>query len=220
MRQAFLFFLVFLAGCALPRPTSWRPKPSFLVGAQGSLAYEIQSPKGNLEGKAYFLAGPAFFYFEVLNPFGLAEAQGILEGKEAKLLLFGSRQLIRFRLGEIGGLSCCWGSLILGRFPRSFLQDALVLEQKRGYTLRKDFSSLYVLAFFNREGQLLEVKIKGEKTNLKITYHPTGKITEIYLPSLRTRVRLKFLALKERPLLKAPLIEKPIGFKEVIYKLE
>ena len=219
MRQAFLWFLIFLAGCALPRPTSWRPNPASWTGAQGEVRYEVISPKGRLTGRGRFLASPDFFYLEALSPFGFALAQGLIYGVEARLVVFSQRSFYRLRLEGGKPLSCCWGSLFLGRFPGVWLKGALVLEEKKGYLLRKDLGGLFLTAFFDRKGKLLSLRVGRERTLLFLRYPKEGQV-ELEIPPLRSKVRLYLAEVKERGPLPPPEVGKPYGFQEYFYRLE
>ncbi len=225
MRPNLLFplipVLLVIAGCALPRPTSWKPEPFIWTGAQGELAYEVKSPRGTLTGRAFFVAQPSFFYLEVPNPFGLAEAQGLVAGQEARLLVFSQRTLFRLTWEEGQDLACCWGAIVLGHLPPSWLEGALVFASHDGYLLRRDLSSLYVKAFFDKEGNLLRLTVKGEKTYFDIRYTTTHgiRLTEIKIPPLKTLLRLKFLRIRERAPTSLPALEVPPGFREKVFNL-
>ncbi len=145
----------------------------------------------------------------------------MVAGQEARLLVFSQRTLFRLTWEEGQDLACCWGAIILGYLPPSWLEGALVFSYREGYLLRRDLSSLYVKAFFDKEGNLLKLTVKGEKTYFDIQYTTANgvRLTEIKIPPLKTLLRLKFLRIRERAPVSLPTLEVPPGFRKKVFNL-
>ncbi len=207
-----------LFSCAPPKPVSWLPEVRPFYGAKGLVAYDISTPKGNLKGEAFFLAGSNFVYFEVPSFLGLTVFQGILAKQRLEALNFLAKKAYIFQMKDLlGQTDIPWGALFLGVYPQEWLEEAKSFATKDGYRLDIPLNEKgKVCGYFSKLGVLNKIELKTSKGTLIFRYKKNKTFIEIS----RLRSKAQFL-FKERTFLNkkpnCPKIFIPPYFEVQIY---
>jgi len=218
VRYPVLLFLILVVSCSLPRPTSWQPERVSFIAREGMVSFRVSYPGGNFGGEGFFIAGKSFFYLEGLSPFGSTLFQGMLEDNRALLVSFLERRAYLLSLPFPGEISSYWGTILMGYLPPPWLEGALILENPKGYLLKKEIPPFRVMVSFDRAGNLKALTIKEDRTLWRLFFAP-GK-TRFEIPPLRVRGEMSFHTTKELFSPAKPKIVIPEGFSRLSWEIQ
>ncbi len=220
MRQALLLLVLFLFSCAPRVPVSYQPPERPLpLGFKGRAHFVLHSPKGQKEGRLFYLLTREGVYAEALSPFGWSLFQGLLKGETLTLILVPQREIIVFYLHTPPpSLQKNWGLLFSGQIPPDWKVENAY---QRGQQIEVYFDlggGFKAKALFSEDFKLRELLLKRGRDLARFRYFPEEVWLEI--PRLRTELKIRFLSresLKEETPL---LLALPAGFETKIYDLD